>query len=82
VHQRLRRLFGVRTVPTAWHVLHGVGSSLPLHLRCVAADRPPAGAWGSAVARALALAFAFPIGQYLGALSADTGLDLLRPRGV
>jgi glycosyltransferase involved in cell wall biosynthesis/GT2 family glycosyltransferase len=82
VHQRLRRLFGVRTVPTAWHLLRGVGSSLPLHLRCVAADRPPAGARVSAVARALALAFAFPIGQYLGALSADTGLDLLRPRGV
>ena len=30
----------------------------------------------------VALAFAFPLGQYLGRLSADTGWNLLRPRGV
>ena len=32
--------------------------------------------------RALALAVAMPLGQYLGARSADSGRELLRVRGV
>jgi hypothetical protein len=36
----------------------------------------------SAMPRALALAVAMPLGQYLGARSADAGRELLRVRGV
>ena len=36
----------------------------------------------AALPRALALAVAMPLGQYLGARSADTGRELLRVRGV
>lgn len=81
VHQKLRALFGLRTVPTPLHLVRAVGVCLGSHLRCLARER------GSVrrpreVARALALAFAFPLGQYLGALSAERGWRLLRPRGV
>ncbi len=79
VHQRLRTLFGLRTVPTAWDAAGGVAASAFSHLKVLleAGDVRP-----RAVARGLALAAAFPLGQYLGARSADTGKDLLRPRGV
>jgi rhamnosyltransferase len=79
IHRRLRALFGLRTVPTALHLLRAIASSLVLHLRLLTAARVTSPAQ---VARAVALAFAFPLGQYLGAVSADTGWRLLRPRGV
>ena len=79
VHQRLRALFGLRLVPTPVHLLAASARNILSHLRCVAADRSVLSADG---ARALALAVAFPLGQYLGARSADTGRQLLKPRGV
>jgi rhamnosyltransferase len=79
VHQRLRALFGLRLVPTPLHLLAAVARSAASHLRCVAGEGPLVSRQG---ARAVALAVAFPLGQYLGALSADTGWRLLRPRGV
>jgi len=79
VHQRLRALFGLRLVPTPVHVLAGVARNVVSHLRCVALEGPVFSPQGG---RALALAVAFPLGQYLGALSADTGRRLLKPRGV
>lgn len=79
VHQRLRALFGLRTVPTPVHLVQGVARNLVSHLRCVAREGPVVSSQG---ARAAALAVAWPLGQYLGALSADTGRRLLRPRGV
>lgn len=79
VHRRLRELFGVREVPTPLHLALAVGICLVSHLRCLAAE----GALVSRhLGRALALAVVFPAGQYLGALAADTGWSLLRPRGV
>ena len=79
VHQRLRALFGLRLVPTPVHLVAGVARNVLSHLRCVAREGSVFSAQG---ARALALAVAFPLGQYLGALSADTGRPLLKPRGV
>ena len=78
VHQRLRALFGLRTIPTERHLLRAVGLCLKTHVRLAGASlRRPRQA-----ARTLALAVAFPLGQYLGALSADTGREILRPRNV
>ena len=79
VHQRLRALFGLRLVPTPVHLLAGVARNVVSHLRCVAREGSVFSPQG---ARALALAVAFPLGQYLGALSADTGWRFLKPRGV
>ena len=79
VHQRLRALFGLRLVPTPVHLVAGVARNVVSHLRCVGQEGPVFSPQG---ARALALAVAFPLGQYLGALSADTGRPLLKPRGV
>lgn len=79
VHQRLRALFGLRLVPTPAHLLAAVARNVVSHLRCVAKEGSVFSRQG---ARALGLAAAFPLGQYLGALSADTGRRLLKPRGV
>jgi len=82
VHQQLRRLFGMRSVPSVLHLARSIGVSLVAHTRWVAAAPEP---WPSRVAelpRAAALAFALPLGQYLGARSAETGREFLRVRGV
>jgi rhamnosyltransferase len=82
VHQRLRALFGVRTVPSLPHLARAIGVSLASHGRWVAADTAP---WTKRVAdlpRAAALAVALPLGQYLGAKSVDRGRELLRVEGI
>lgn len=61
VHRRLYDLFGVRTIPTLPLLARAVASSLRLHLRC---ERS---------LRAMTLAVAWPLGQYLGALTAARG---------
>lgn len=61
LHRRLYELFRLRTIPTVAHLARAVASSLALHLRCQRSGR------------AIALAFAWPLGQYLGALSATRG---------
>jgi rhamnosyltransferase len=61
VHRRLFDLFGVQTIPTLPLLVRAVASSLRLHLRC---ERS---------VRAVTLAVAWPLGQYLGALSAAHG---------
>lgn len=80
VHQRLRSLFGLATIPDLPSLARAVATTIPVHVRCVA---------GAAVhrrmrelPRALALAVALPLGQYLGIRSADTQRELLRPRGI
>lgn len=62
LHRRLYELFRLRTIPTVPLLVRAIASSLALHLRC----QPFGG-------RAVALAFAWPFGQYLGALSAVRG---------
>jgi rhamnosyltransferase len=69
VHRRLGALLGLRTIPTARHLLRALASTLPLHARL--AWRRPAG-----LPRALALAVAFPLGQYLGGREAARDLSV------
>jgi rhamnosyltransferase len=70
LHRRLYELFGLRTIPTLPLLGRAIASSLTLHLRC------------QRNGRAIALAFAWPLGQYLGALSAVRGWKLSRSRRV
>lgn len=58
-HARLAALFGLRTIPTTGALLRAWMGALRTHLR-VAARRP------RELPRALALAVALPLGQYLG----------------
>jgi len=58
LHERLYQLFGVRTIPTAFHLARAVAWCVVAHLR---RERS---------ARSLALAFAWPLAQYAGARSA------------
>jgi rhamnosyltransferase len=81
VHQRLRRLFGLATVPTVPSLARAIISTMPLHLT-LALNGAGEQRSARAIARALALGVAFPLGQYLGIRSADTGWELLQPRGV
>jgi rhamnosyltransferase len=80
LHRRLFELFGVRTIPTLPALAIAVGSTARAHLR---ARRTGAGATGpGSMWRSLALALAWPSGQYFGALSAVKRWAPLRFRGV
>jgi rhamnosyltransferase len=82
VHQRLRRLFGLATVPSRLHLARSIAVSAATHARWTLSA--PIGGLSKIgqLPRALALAVALPLGQYLGARSADAGRELLRARGV
>jgi rhamnosyltransferase len=82
VHQQLRRLFGLAAVPSRLHLARSMAVSFVAHARWTLEGPWPIGTRLSALPRALALAVAMPLGQYLGARSADTGRELLRVRGV
>ena len=70
LHRRLYELFGVRTIPTVPHLARAMLSSLAMHLRCERSGR------------AVALAVAWPLGQYVGALSAARGWKPFRVQNV
>lgn len=80
-HRRLAELFGLRTLPRLSSLPLAVAGALASHLRCLLRVHgtlvPPRELW-----RALSLAVAWPLGQYLGGRAAVTGRDLLRPRGI
>jgi rhamnosyltransferase len=82
VHQQLRWLFGLATVPSRMHLARSIVISLAAHLRWTLGGPGTAMAKAASLPRALALAVALPLGQYLGARSADTGRELLRMRDV
>jgi rhamnosyltransferase len=82
VHQQLRRLFGLATIPSAAHLAGAVAVSAAAHARWTMGGPGAAAARLAALPRALALAVAMPLGQHLGARSADTGRELLTVRGV
>jgi len=82
VHQRLRRLFGLATVPSTLHLARSIAVSAVAHTRWTLGAPIGASAKLAKIPRALALAVALPLGQYLGARSADAGRELLRARGV
>lgn len=77
MHRRLYELFGLRTIPTVSGLARATASSLMVHTRC---ERDAGAPFPSA--RALGLAFAWPLGQYLGALSAARGRTAKRPTGI
>lgn len=72
LHHRLYELFGLRTIPTLPHLARAIASSAWLHLHC----RPTAGATMPVepVSRALALAVAWPLGQWVGGRRGAQGL--------
>jgi rhamnosyltransferase len=76
LHRRLYELFGLRTIPTLPLLLRALGSSLALHHRLAGQDERRS----SARARGVALALAWPLGQYLGAASAVRRWPPLRCR--
>jgi len=65
VHRRLVELFELRTIPSAAHLLRALAVTVGDHLRCLASPAQPRPALGE-VARTLALAGVWPLGQYLG----------------
>ncbi len=64
VHQQLRRLFGLATVPTAAHLARAIAVSAVAHARWTLGGPGPTGARLTRLPRALALAVAMPLGQY------------------
>jgi rhamnosyltransferase len=70
LHRRLHELFGLRTVPTLPALARAIGSSLREHLR------------REKSMRSFALAVAWPLGQFLGALSAPRAWTPARSRIV
>jgi glycosyltransferase involved in cell wall biosynthesis len=80
LHQELHRLFGVRTIPSIRHLARAIASSARMHRRWLRDDDPE---WDlRSRLRGQALAFAWPLGQYLGGLTGATGRRHWRPAGV
>jgi hypothetical protein len=77
LHHRLYELLGLRTIPTFAKLTRAVVSSIATHVSCQRGTR-----WSRAGGRAVALAFAWPLGQYFGALSAVRGRKPPRSRMV
>jgi rhamnosyltransferase len=77
LHRRLYELLGLRTIPTLANLTRAVVSSIATHVSCQREDRRSRGG-----VRAIALAFAWPLGQYFGALSAIRGWKPARSRMV
>jgi len=67
LHHRLYELFGVHTIPTPVHLARAIASCVVTHARC------------EPTARSMALAIAWPLGQYAGARSAIRGV---KPRAL
>jgi rhamnosyltransferase len=72
LHRRLYELFRLRTIPSVTALTRAIVSSMAIHLRCqrAALGRPRT---ARDLGRALSLAVAWPLGQYLGALAAVKG---------
>lgn len=80
LHQRLHHLFGLRTIPSIRALARAIPSSLADHLRVLRLARVPY--LSRDAARAVALAVAWPLGQYIGGWTAAHGRDGWRPGGV
>jgi glycosyltransferase involved in cell wall biosynthesis len=70
LHRRLYELFELRTIPSLNCLARAIASSLRLHVRYERSGR------------SLALAFAWPLGQYLGGRAAVRGWKTNRVKGV
>ena len=69
LHRRLFELFGLRTIPTLPALARATASSLRLHWTCERST-PRSNPQSPGMMRALSLAVAWPLGQYVGARSA------------
>jgi rhamnosyltransferase len=80
LHQQLLRLFGLRAIPSPLGLLPSIGATIAAHRRLVrdAGVAPGSAEWR----RAMALAVAWPLGQFLGGWTAARGRDQWRPRGL
>jgi rhamnosyltransferase len=77
LHRRLFSLFGLRTIPTVPALARAIAGSIRLHLACER-EAGRSGGVKTGPGRALALAIAWPVGQYLGGLSAARGWKPIR----
>jgi len=75
LHARLYELFGLQTIPTKPLLVRAMASSLMQHVRCEWRTRQHLG-------RAVALAIAAPLGQFLGARDAVAGHTYRPPVGT
>lgn len=80
LHHQLHELVGLRTIPTAGALARSIASSMLLHLRCrsAAGGTMPV----ESLARGLALAVAWPLGQYVGGRRAAGRRPILEAVGV
>jgi len=80
LHRRLYELFELRTIPTLAGLMRAIATSIALHLKCerTASNGTPSSGTG----RAVALAVAWPLGQYVGGLSASRRWKPVRSRMV
>lgn len=76
LHHELHRLFGVRTIPTWRALTRSVASTAALHLQLW--HQAPPGVPVESLPRALALAVAWPLGQFVGGRRAVRGTPVIR----
>jgi GT2 family glycosyltransferase len=81
LHHRLYDLFGVRTIPRKRDLVRAILTTLRLHVSCELRARA-AGTGMAGWARALGLAVAWPLGQYMGGRAAWLGEPVHRWREV
>ena len=81
LHRRLFELFQLRTIPDVRSLARAVAASVGTHVRCLRGV-PSNGERFAEMRRALALAIAWPLGQYVGGLSAVRGWQPFRSRTV
>jgi rhamnosyltransferase len=80
-HRRLYELFGLQTIPRPRDLLRACAVTLVDHARCLVVGTGPAPDLRE-IGRALGLALAWPLGQYVGSLSAARGWTSLPTRGI
>ena len=80
LHQQLLQLFALRTVPTMTALARSIVGTMRVHHRIArqAGVRPGSNAWR----RAVALAVAWPAGQFVGGWTQANGRSRFRPRGI
>jgi glycosyltransferase involved in cell wall biosynthesis len=80
LHQELHRLFGVRTIPSFYHLAMAIASTATSHRRWLREDQPESSLRSRLHGQALAVAW--PLGQYLGGVTARNGRPHWRPAGM
>lgn len=80
-HHRLYQLFGLCTIPSLHSLGRSLGVSLWDHASCLLQEPGPTPEIAE-IFRTLELALAWPVGQYLGALTAKRGWAAVPSRGV